>query len=73
MERGMVEVWVVGTVPRSVCDDVSMHGYLASGAPILLERQTQQQHTRVVNAVLPPPLGPTSKNVGSPVVLAAFL
>jgi hypothetical protein len=33
----------------------------------------QQQHTRVVNAVFPPPLGPTSKNVGSPVEVAAFL
>lgn len=26
-----------------------------------------------MNAVLPPPLGPTSRNVGSPVALAAFL
>lgn len=33
----------------------------------------QQGHTRVVNAVFPPPLGPTSKNVGSPVDVAAFL
>lgn len=49
---------------------------IASGierARIACILHVQQQHTRVVNAVFPPPLGPTSKNVDSPVEAAAFL
>ena len=84
-------MWVVGTVPRSVCggSHVSMErrwaGAVAvecmSGFVLCCKKQTaskaqqgnRQQLTSMVRAVLPAPLGPTSKNVGSPVALAAFL
>lgn len=57
-------------------NDVNMQflGHLVPCAPIVHECSgLSEQHTRVVNAVFPPPLGPTSKNVGSPVALATFL
>lgn len=35
--------------------------------------KTEVDHTSVVKAVFPPPLGPTSRNVGNCAAAAAFL
>jgi len=40
---------------------------------IKMSSERLQEHTSVVNAVFPPPLGPTSRKVGSVAVAAAFL
>lgn len=53
---------------------VSMQSSYIPHTLVYYERgRLSSQRTKVVNAVFPPPLGPTSKNVGNSAVLDAFL